>query len=207
MNSQRLQASRAARWTRLLLAVGALSTAGCSDLGSEVSDPDPFALDYDTVDPIVFSQHIQPVMNVSCNTAACHNSVDAAGGLDLTSYAAVARGAPFGGQVVPYRADRSPLYLHITGDVEPRMPLALDPLRDDVVRAFRRWIDAGAPNDAGLVMYSNVTDTVRTYPTLREIEHDAFHARIWGGLHFRTAMEDAYAIGHTAADKILRRRR
>ena len=40
-------------------------------------------------------------------------------------------------------------------------------------------------------------------PTLSAIEHDAFHARIWGGLHFRTAMEDAYAIGHEAANEIL----
>jgi DNA-binding beta-propeller fold protein YncE len=150
-----------ARAAAVFLAAGAFLGAGCSDLGSDPdSQPDPYDIDYDAVSPIVYSQHIQPVMTVSCNTAACHNSVDNAGGLDLTSYAAVARGAPFGGQVVPYRPDRSPLYLHLTGDVEPLMPLALDPLRDDVIRAFKRWIEAGAMNDAGTVMYSDVTDKV-----------------------------------------------
>lgn len=44
----------------------------------------------------------------------------------------------------------------------------------------------------------------RTYSTLSEIEYDAFHARIWGGLHFRDAMEDGYRIGHVAARRALR---
>jgi hypothetical protein len=71
------------------------------------------------------------------------------------------------------------------------------------VQAIRRTLGERTP----LTLYSNVTNTNRTYSTLDEIEQDAFHARIWGGLHFRTAMDDAYAIGHTAADQILRRLR
>jgi DNA-binding beta-propeller fold protein YncE len=126
-------------------------------LGSPPND-DPYGgLDFDTVNPVVYSQHIQKVFTMSCNTAACHNDTDRAAGLILTSYAALARGSTFGGQVVPLRHDRSHLYLHLTGDLQPLMPLALDPLRDDVIRAFRRWIEAGAPNDAGVPMYSNVT--------------------------------------------------
>ncbi len=39
----------------------------------------------------------------------------------------------------------------------------------------------------------------RTYPTLSALEHDAFNARIWSGLRFRTAMEDGYDIGHRTA--------
>jgi hypothetical protein len=31
----------------------------------------------------------------------------------------------------------------------------------------------------------------RSYATLTALEHDAFHARIWGGLHFRDAMDAA----------------
>ena len=31
------------------------------------------------------------------------------------------------------------------------------------------------------------------------MEHDAFMSRIWGGIHFRDAMDDAYLIGHTVA--------
>lgn len=46
--------------------------------------------------------------------------------------------------------------------------------------------------------------TMRSYSTLHELEHDAFNARIWGGLHFRDAMEDAYSLGHRAAGRALR---
>ena len=44
----------------------------------------------------------------------------------------------------------------------------------------------------------------RTYPRLRDLENDAFHARIWSGLHFRTAMVDAYHIGHVTARRVMR---
>lgn len=49
------------------------------------------------------------------------------------------------------------------------------------------------------------TDADRTYSTLTEIEFDAFHSRIWGGLHFRDAMEDGYRVGHVAAQRVLSR--
>ncbi len=56
-----------------------------------------------------------------------------------------------------------------------------------------------------LTLHSYVTGTDRTFPSLRVLEDQAFQARIWSGLHFRTAMHDAYAIGHEAADRVLLR--
>jgi hypothetical protein len=44
----------------------------------------------------------------------------------------------------------------------------------------------------------------RDYATLTALEHDAFHARIWGGLHFRDAMDDGYLLGHTTAVQVMR---
>jgi hypothetical protein len=41
----------------------------------------------------------------------------------------------------------------------------------------------------------------RTYGSLTALEHDAFMSRIWGGIHFRDAMDDAYLIGHTVAQR------
>ena len=32
-----------------------------------------------------------------------------------------------------------------------------------------------------------------TYTSLSDLEYDALHARIWGGLHFRDAMDDGYS--------------
>lgn len=44
----------------------------------------------------------------------------------------------------------------------------------------------------------------RTFAGLAAMEHDAFMSRIWGGIHFRDAMEDAYLIGHTVAARACR---
>jgi len=44
----------------------------------------------------------------------------------------------------------------------------------------------------------------RPYATLTALEHDALNARIWGGLHFRDAMDDGYYLGHTTADQVMR---
>jgi hypothetical protein len=42
----------------------------------------------------------------------------------------------------------------------------------------------------------------RSYPSLAALEDDAFLSRIWGGIHFRDAMDDAYLIGHTVARQV-----
>lgn len=61
--------------------------------------------------------------------------------------------------------------------------------------------------ETALTLHSYNTGADRTYATLSAIEFDAFHARIWGGLHFRDAMEDGYYIGHTAAQRVMQRLR
>jgi hypothetical protein len=43
----------------------------------------------------------------------------------------------------------------------------------------------------------------RTYTTLSEIEGEAFPARIWGGLHYRKAMTDAYENAHLTAVRVI----
>jgi hypothetical protein len=45
----------------------------------------------------------------------------------------------------------------------------------------------------------------RDYTDLSSIEYDAFHARIWGGLHFADAMDDGYTLGHQTARKVFHR--
>jgi hypothetical protein len=50
----------------------------------------------------------------------------------------------------------------------------------------------------------NGSGTPRTYTSLTMLERDAFMSRIWGGIHFRDAMEDAYVIGHTVAQRACR---
>ena len=45
---------------------------------------------------------------------------------------------------------------------------------------------------------------VRTFSSLSDLEHQAVNARIWAGLHFRDAMDDAYLLGHTVAARVTR---
>ncbi len=56
-------------------------------------------------------------------------------------------------------------------------------------------------NDTPLTLRSGGVE--RSYATLSALEHDAFHARIWGGLHFRDAMDDGYLLGHTVAGEVI----
>jgi hypothetical protein len=67
------------------------------------------------------------------------------------------------------------------------------------VEVVRRLLGEDTP----LALVSVNSPTPRTYPTLTALEHDAFMARIWGGLHFRDAMEDGYSVGHRTASRVL----
>jgi hypothetical protein len=49
----------------------------------------------------------------------------------------------------------------------------------------------------------SLTGAVRPYTTLSHLEFDALHSRIWGGLHFRDAMSDAYQIGRETARRVM----
>jgi len=61
-------------------------------------------------------------------------------------------------------------------------------------------------DDTSLVLLSRAPDgsvvATRSYPSLSAIENDALNARVWGGLHFRDAMDDGYQLGHTTATRV-----
>ena len=47
-----------------------------------------------------------------------------------------------------------------------------------------------------------VTPPSRDYATLSKLEHDAYWARIWAGIHFRDAMDDGYYIAHKSVHRV-----
>jgi len=57
--------------------------------------------------------------------------------------------------------------------------------------------------DTVLELRSVNSPTPRVYAHLSDIEHDAFNARIWSGLHFRRAMVDGYRIAHQTAERVM----
>jgi hypothetical protein len=66
---------------------------------------------------------------------------------------------------------------------------------------LRQAVGDDLGGDTPLVLRSGGQE--RIYTSLTALEHDAFHARIWGGLHFRDAMEDGYLLGHTVAGLVM----
>jgi hypothetical protein len=69
------------------------------------------------------------------------------------------------------------------------------------VEVVRRMLGERTP----LPLVSSNSPDVRVYDRLSRLEQDASMARIWSGLHFRTAMDDGYLIGHVTARQVLRR--
>ncbi len=43
----------------------------------------------------------------------------------------------------------------------------------------------------------------RHFATAEDLQTEIVNARIWGGLHFRDAMSDAYSIGHHTARTVM----
>jgi len=117
-------------------------------------------IDYESVDQIVYSQHVQPIFKTNCLSSGCHNSRDRANGLDLTSWESLIRGSDFGAVIISGHAEHSHLVEHLEGEREPRMPLNRKPLPEEQIEFIARWLEEGARNDAGLRPYENINKKV-----------------------------------------------
>jgi hypothetical protein len=69
-----------------------------------------------------------------------------------------------------------------------------------VVGAFAQSVRRALGNATPLVLVG--ATSTRSYSTLSALESDAFMARIWSGIHFRDAMDDAYYVGHVTANRV-----
>jgi hypothetical protein len=72
-------------------------------------------------------------------------------------------------------------------------------LTGPAVEVIRRTLGEGT----ALEIRSVNSPTPRVYAHLTELEHDAFNARIWSGLHYRKAMVDGYDIAHRTAERVM----
>lgn len=117
-------------------------------------------IDYGSVDNIVYSQHVQPLLKKNCLSSGCHNSADRANGLDLSSWDSLIRGSDFGAVIISGSAEHSHLVEHLKGEIFPQMPLKRKPLPRQQIDFIARWVDEGARNDAGQRPYENITKKV-----------------------------------------------
>ena len=87
-------------------------------------------------------------------------------------------------------------------------PLVTNPAYSDYTSghaaATGSWVEVVRQtlgDDTALTL--RVGSQARSYDTLTALEHDTLHARIWGGLHFRDAMDDGYHLAHTTAERVM----
>lgn len=96
-----------------------------------------------------------------CSTPGCHNeaSKDAASGLSMVSWEKLFEGGRNGSAVIPYRHDQSILFYYCNSyadlgvQLSPNMPYGKPPLSRQEITDIINWINAGAKNDEGKVMF------------------------------------------------------
>lgn len=118
-----------------------------------------------------YPTEIGRIITYKCATPGCHNdqSYEAADGLNLSSYASLFRGSNNGSPVIPFRSDFSSLcyYINTYSDLgpinSPRMPLNGAALSREEVQTIKSWIDNGAPDINGNVMWTDNPNRKKYY--------------------------------------------
>src|SRR5213594_4279737 len=95
---------------------------------------------------ITYQQHVRPIFNASC--VSCHNPDKNKAGLDLTTYATAMAGSSNGKILQSGDPDLSLIYLLVSHQEEPHMPLKASKLPDPQLEIIRKWIASGLLDSA-----------------------------------------------------------
>ncbi|PBQ31764.1 hypothetical protein CNR22_08265 [Sphingobacteriaceae bacterium] len=109
-----------------------------------------------------YPTNIAKIMVGTCAVSGCHNtsSYQAAAGLNLETWSTMFKGSGSGSPVIPFSSKFSSLCYFINTYPElgirntPLMPLNGDPLSFEKVTEIKNWIDKGAPDINGTIMWS-----------------------------------------------------
>lgn len=94
---------------------------------------------------VSFHRDVLPIFQTAC--IGCHNAQSPASGLSLASYAELMKGGRSGVPLAPGKGAESRLVQMLAGTVKPQMPPG-GMLKSSDIETIRRWIDAGAKQDA-----------------------------------------------------------
>lgn len=108
---------------------------------------------------VSFSKHVAPIFAKRC--VACHNTRTASGRLNMASFAALLKGGESGASLEAHKAEDSLLFMVVE---DGSMPKDADPLTKEQIDVIRKWIDAGAPLDAGVVATADLFDVMPEMP-------------------------------------------
>jgi len=95
--------------------------------------------------PPSFQRDVLPILHTAC--IGCHSAPAPAGGLTLGSYAELMKGGKSGAVIVPGKSEASRLIQMVSGAMKPQMPPG-GALKPGDIDTIRRWVDAGAKDDA-----------------------------------------------------------
>jgi mono/diheme cytochrome c family protein len=91
-----------------------------------------------------FAKDVLPILKASCGK--CHTGAGSKAGVDLSTYAAMKKGAKSGPVFVEGDPNKSPLVTSISGD-KPDMPKKAAPLTKAQVALISAWVKEGAKNN------------------------------------------------------------
>lgn len=134
-----------------------LLIAGISFSGCKKDDP---AVDLESGG---FPNEIGKIILGNCATTGCHDDVskEAAGGLSLSSWNKMFEGGKGGAVVIPYRSEFSTLFYYVNTQedlgisMQPTMPYGTAPLSRNEIILLKEWINTGAPDRNGRIMWSD----------------------------------------------------
>ncbi|MFM8479352.1 MAG: c-type cytochrome domain-containing protein [Planctomycetaceae bacterium] len=104
---------------------------------------------------VSFSRHVAPILARRC--VACHNTRSPGGRLNLDSFAAMGKGGESG---AAFTAGKSHDSLMLSMIRDGSMPKEADQLAAAEIDVLARWIDVGAPLDAGFSATSDLFDVM-----------------------------------------------
>ena len=124
--------------------------------------------------PVNFGNYpvdVGKIMANKCALSGCHNTASAGGSadLDLSSYTSLFKGSTNGSPVIPYRSDFSSLCYFINTYDEfgpknaPTMPLNATSLSKEDVKTIKDWVDNGAPDIKGNIMWADNPNRKKYY--------------------------------------------
>lgn len=96
---------------------------------------------------ITYEEHVRPIFREHC--FVCHSADKQESGLALDSYAKTMAGGSSGEVVLPGDLASSRLWALVSHAEEPKMPPRQDRLAEAKLELIRKWIEQGAPENAG----------------------------------------------------------
>ena len=137
----------------LALLLSSVIVSGCKEDTQVLTPP----IDYNNINTIVYSQHVQPLLSATCATSGCHDAVTKAAELSLVSWNELIKGSRYGEVLIPFQEKRSLLTMLFDGTALRKLHPALGnrALTGDELAFLKRWINQGAKDDNGVVPFAH----------------------------------------------------